>query len=242
MEYPTYVEHVRLDGQRLAAAANGSLSLEVPSCPEWTVRDLVSHMAQVYEHKITCTALGRAPDPWPPGWPADRDPVEWLGDAHERLLEMFDRSTPTTPSATWWPPDQTVGFWARRLAHETAVHRIDAELAIGTPTPVNAELAVDGVDEILIVMLAGDWSEEPDDRATGQQVGISTGGKTWRVTLERESVSVNEDGGAGDATLGGDPSDVLLWLWGRAPDERVVRSGDGEALRLLRSRLALATQ
>src|SRR6266700_1235309 len=75
MEYPTYVEHVRLDGQRLKAAANGSLSLEVPSCPKWTVRDLVSHVAQVYEHKITCTSLGRAPDPWPPGSPAVRDVV-----------------------------------------------------------------------------------------------------------------------------------------------------------------------
>ncbi len=242
MDYPTYVEHVRWDGRRLAAAATGSLSLDVPSCPRWTVRDLVSHVAQVYEHKITCTALGRAPDPWPPAWPADRDPIEWLGDAHERLLEMFERSGPTTPSATWWPPDQTVGFWARRMAHETAVHRIDAELAIGTPTPVDAELAVDGVDEILVIMLEGDWSEEPDDTATGQQVRISTGGRTWRVTLERESVRVADDGEAGDATLGGDPSDVLLWLWGRAPDEHVVRSGEGEALRVLRSRLALATQ
>ncbi|MDP9241831.1 MAG: maleylpyruvate isomerase family mycothiol-dependent enzyme, partial [Actinomycetota bacterium] len=138
MEYATYVEHVRQDGQRLAAAAGGNLSLEVPSCPGWSVRDLVSHTARVYEHKIACTALGREPDPWPPKWPADRDPVEWLGDAHGRLLEMFAANGPTTPSFTWWPPDQTVGFWARRMAQETAVHRIDAELAIGSPTPVDA--------------------------------------------------------------------------------------------------------
>ena len=242
MDYMTYVEHVGQDGQRLAAAASGSLSIEVPSCPGWTVRDLVSHVAEVYEHKIACTALGRAPDPWPPEWPAGRDPIEWLSDAHERLLGMFEGSSPTSPSATWWPPDQTVGFWARRMAHETAVHRIDAESAIGMPTPVNAELAVDGVDEILVIMLAGDWSDEPSDVATGQRVAISTGGRTWRVTLERESVSITEDGGAEDATLGGDPADVLLWLWGRSPDQRVKRSGDEEALRLLRSRLVLATQ
>lgn len=242
MDYATYVGHVKEDGQRLAAAASGSLSEEVPSCPGWTVSDLVTHVAEVYEHKIACTALGKAPDPWPPEWPADRDPIEWFGDAHGRLLEMFERSGPTTPSATWWPPDQTVGFWARRMAHETAVHRTDAELAIGKLTPVNAELAVDGVDEILVIMLAGDWSDDPDDAATGQRVAISTGGRRWGVTLEREAVSIDDDGGAGDATLGGDPSDVLLWLWGRSPDERGMRSGDEDALRLLRSRLVLATQ
>jgi uncharacterized protein (TIGR03083 family) len=242
VDYPTYVEHVRQDGRRLADTASGSYPIAVPSCPGWTVSDLVSHVAEVYEHKIACTALGRAPDPWPPVWPADRDPLEWLGDAHERLIAMFESSGPTSPSATWWPPDQTVGFWARRMAHETAVHRIDGELAIGTPTPVDSRLAVDGVDEILVIMLAGDWSDEPDDAAKGQRVAISTGGRTWHVTLERESVGIAEDGGDGDATLGGDPSDVLLWLWGRSPDERVTRSGDDEALRLLRARLVLATQ
>lgn len=241
VDYTTYVEHVQQDGRRLAEVATGSLSRAVPTCPGWTVSDLISHVAQVYEHKIACTALGHSPDPWPPEWPADRDPIEWLGDAHERLLAMFDASGPTTPSATWWPPDQTVGFWARRMAHETAVHRVDAESAIGTPTGVDSELAVDGVDEILVIMLAGDWSDDPEDAAIGQQVAISAGGRSWLVTLERESVSITESGGAGDAALSGEPSDVLLWLWGRAADDRVTRSGE-DALRVLRSRLVLATQ
>jgi uncharacterized protein (TIGR03083 family) len=155
---------------------------------------------------------------------------------------MFERSGPTTPSATWWPSDQTVGFWARRMALETVVHRVDAETAAGVATPVDPELAVDGVDEILVVMLEGDWSEEPDDASTGQCVAIATGGKTRFVTLERASIRVGESGPPEVAALTGDPPDVLLWLWGRAPDERVSRSGDEEAVRLLRSRLSLATQ
>jgi uncharacterized protein (TIGR03083 family) len=218
------------------------LAEAVPCCPGWTVRDVVAHVAEVYEHKIACTELGRAPDPWPPQWPAVRVPIEWLGDAHRRLLEMFDRSGPATPSATWFPPDQTVGFWARRMAQETAVHRVDAESAVGRTTPVDAALAVDGVDEVLVLMLAGDWSEEPDDAATGQGVVISTGGRSWLATLDRKSVTIAEAGGEADATLEGDPSDVLLWLWGRSTDEQVTRSGDEDALRLLRSRLVIATQ
>ena len=243
IEYEAYVGHVRQDGERLAAAATGNLTADVPSCPGWIVRDLVAHVAEVYEHKIACTELGHAPDPWPPVWPGDRDPVGWLRDAHGRLLGMFERSGPTTPSATWWPPDQTVGFWARRMAQETAVHRIDAELAAGSaPTPIDAALAVDGVDEILTIMLEGDWSDDADPRATGQLVGISAGDPAWGVTLGRTSVAITPGTFEGAATISGDPSDVLLWLWGRAGDDRVTRAGDEGALVVLRDRLVLATQ
>lgn len=242
MDFPTYLGRVQDDGDRLAAVARGDLSATVPSCPGWTVRDLVSHVAEVYEDKIARTALGRAPDPWPPAWPADRDPVDWFIDAHERLLEMLRERGPDAPSATWWPPDQTVGFWGRRMAHETAVHRVDAELAAGTATPVDADLALDGVDEILVIMLAGDWSDAPSDIATAQRVAISTGGRRWIATLEPEAVTIDEEDGDGVASVEGESSDVLLWLWGRAGDERVRRSGDEAALRLLRSRLVLATQ
>ncbi len=242
MEYATFVEHVRTDGSLLADAAEGDETAPVPSCPGWSVRDLVAHVAQVYEHKIQCTRLGHAPDPWPPEWPQADEPVPWFRDAHSRLLQMFDESEATTPSATWWPPDQTVGFWARRMAHETAVHRVDAELARGEPTPVDAALATDGVDEILHLMLEGDWSDDADDAMTGQRIDISTGGRTWQVVLDREAVSVTDGGGGADARLTGDPSDVLLWLWGRVPDDRVEQTGDPETHSLMRTRLVMATQ
>ena len=204
MEYATFVESVRTDGSRLADAAEGDRTAPVRSCPGWSVRDLVAHVAQVYEHKIQCTRLGHAPDPW--------------------------------------PPDQTVGFWARRMAHETAVHRVDAELAHGASTPVDAALATDGVDEILHLMLEGDWSDDADDTMTGQRIDISTGGRTWQVVLDREAVSVTAGGGEADARLTGDPSDVLLWLWGRVPDDRVEQAGDAETHSLMRTRLVMATQ
>lgn len=242
MEYDDFVEHVRQDGDRLASVADGDLSMPIPSCPGWTVRDLVAHIAQVYEHKIECTRLGHAPDPWPPEWPDADQPVGWYRGAHRRLLEMFDESDATTPSATWWPTDQTVGFWARRMAHETAVHRVDAELARGMETPIDAELATDGVDELLRIMLEGDWSEDTDDTAIGQRVVIQTGGRAWDVVLDRGAMTVTDVGGEADARLSGDPSDVLLWLWGRADDDRVTYEGDADTHRVLRERLTMATQ
>jgi uncharacterized protein (TIGR03083 family) len=242
MEYDAYISHVRLDGERLVSAARVDLTSPIPSCPGWTMRDLLTHVAEVYEHKMACTALGRAPEPWPPEWAADRDPAEWLADAHARLLAMFDGHGPRDPSATWWPPDQTVGFWARRMAHETAIHRVDAELAVGEVTPVDAELALDGIDEVLTIMLAGDWSEAPSQESAGQRVAVVAADRRWIVTLDREAISVTEDDTDTDAAIEGDPSDVELWLWGRTGDRQVTWSGSEAAIRLLRSRLALATQ
>ncbi len=242
MEYATFVRHVRADGDRLAALADGHLSTAIPSCPGWTGYDLVSHVATVYEHKIACTELGHAPEPWPPAWPADRDPVVWFRDAHARLLAMFDEHGPADPSATWWPSDQTVGFWARRMAHETAIHRVDAELAADAVTPVDAALALDGIDEVLTIMLAGDWSEAPIEPPAGQRVAVQAGDRRWVVTFEPTTIEVAEERDPVGATVSGDPSDLVCWLWGRAPEERVSGAGPDDAIQLLRSRLMLATQ
>jgi len=243
MRYGAFVEQVDHLGTRLADTAEQDLEVAVPTCPGWSASDLVRHVAQVYEHKIASTELQRAPDPWPPDWPADRDPVEWFRDAHGRLLAMFRVHEPTDPSPTWWPDDQTVGFWARRMAHETAIHGADAELAFGPATPLDAALAVDGIDEILKIMLAGDWSEAPSPESIGQRVAVVGGDRTWIITLGRTSIQVAEgflDGVS--ATVGGEPSNVDLWLWGRAPEEALEVSGEQSDVRLLRERLVLATQ
>lgn len=241
MDFHTHVDHVRRDGARLASVAR-DLSAAVPSCPGWTVRDVLGHTAEVYEHKIACTRLGAEPDPWPPAWPADRDLVAWFVDAHRRLIALFEELGPNAPSFTWWPPDQTVGFWARRMAHETVVHRVDAELAVGDPSPVDPDLAVDGVDEVLAIFLAGDWSEAPQDASAGQRVAVATGGRRWVVTLLPRAVEVAEGDGPAEASLEGEPGAVLLWLWGRAGDGDVRMAGAADALALLRGRLRLATQ
>ncbi len=243
MDTGRYLDLLRTDGDLLAAAARRDLDAEVPPCPGWRVRDVVEHTAEVYEHKLACIELSAKPDPWPPAWPADRDPVEWFTDAHRRLLDVLTASGPVTPAYTWWPPDQTVGFWMRRMAQETAVHRVDVQSAAGAVTPVDDELAADGVDEVLDLMFAGDWSEEAlEFTGAGERIAIGTAGRSWSVTLQEREVTV-ADGAAqdADAAISGAPSDVLLWLWGRAPDSAVGITGDPAAVRLLRRWLATAT-
>lgn len=242
MERRRYVDLLRSDGERLLAMAGRDLDATVPACPGWAVRDAVRHTAEVYEHKIACIAAGgERPAPWPPAWPEDRDPLAWYADAHGRVLDALAKTDPAAPSWTWWPSDQTAGFWTRRMAQETAVHRVDVESAFGQESPVDAELAADGVDEVLVMMLAGDWSSEVTPHLTGSAL-VSTGGRSWRVAMAPAEVTVEESAGAADVTVSGDPSPLLLWLWGRAPDGAVRFDGDADAGRRLRERLALATQ
>lgn len=242
MDFEQHLAHFRHEGATAVSLAGGDLDAPIPCCPGWSVGDVAAHLAQVYEHKIACTELGVEPDPWPPDWPAGRDLGGWLSDSQGRLLALMEGLGPTAPSATWYPPDQTVGFWARRMAHETVIHRADMQLALGGLEPIQADLAADGVDEVLNVMLAGDWSDAADDGCRGQRAQISTAGRDWLVTLDQAKVTVTEAPGSADAVLEGDPSDLDLWLWGRRGDEGLVGPDGGEVLRLLRGRLRLATQ
>ncbi len=235
-----YIRHLSTDAARLAEVAAPRLREPVPSCPGWDVAALVEHTAMVYQHKITCMRSGR-PSEWPPESPGG-DLVEWLHSSLDELVFELTTRGPSAPSYTWYPPDQTVGFWFRRMAQETAVHRVDAELAAGNVTPIDSALAVDGIDELLIVFLGDDWAESPVLTATGSTVALRTHDASWQLALRPTAVPVSRGGGDADLTVTGDPHALLLWLWGgRVGDDVVEIDGSGAVLAELRARLNLVT-
>lgn len=241
MERDRYLDLLATEGAQLRTAAARDLSAAVPSCPDWDVRDVVRHTAEVYEHKIACVTLGGTkPDPWPPAWPPDSSSLAWYDDALGRVLDMLRTTDPAAPSWTWWPDDQTAGFWLRRMALETAVHRVDVQLPFGAPTPVDRDLAVDGIDELLYLMFAGDWTGDEQPDLTGT-LSVGTPERSWAIRMHEDRVDV-ADGGVVEATVMAEPSSLLLWLYGRAPDDVVTVSGDTHSAQTLRKRLALATQ
>lgn len=248
MDNSRFLACLAADQQRLARVAAGNLAAPVPSCPGWTVHDLVNHVAEVYLHKVECMRLGHAPEDWPPAF--DGDPLPRLDSAYRALCAEFDARTPSDPSFTWYEPDQTVGFWIRRMAQETAVHRVDAELAAGAVTPVDAELAEDGIDEVLSIMLGwgtrtyGDLPEVAAllAEADGRAVAVRAGAAQFLVRPATDGVHVSDGPGTADATVGGEPSDVLLWLWNRTGDGAVRIDGDPALIGYLRRLMADATE
>jgi uncharacterized protein (TIGR03083 family) len=241
-----YLELLDLDLEALLAASD-DLAAAVPGCPGWTVRDLLSHVIGVYRHKIAALDTDSAPPPRESGdWgdlAADEDPRETLRTAYAALRERLTARDPATPTWTWWPGEQRLGFWIRRMAQETAVHRWDAESAAHGPdgaTPIPDDLATDGVDELL-GWLTWEWDDDPRPEADGQTVLVSTADHSWTLAFTPTRVTVTGGGTDGSAFVAGEPSGLLLHVWGRPGDHGVATMGDPLALRLMRERLAAAT-
>jgi uncharacterized protein (TIGR03083 family) len=219
--------------------ADGDPDAPVPTCPEWTLRDLTGHVGLAY-HKAAAIIASR-----PTGYvPFDAVTVDdppgfealggWLRDGAERLVAAVAEVGPETPTSTW-TPDRRAGFWTRRLTHETVVHRADAAFATGTPYDVDADLAADGISEglWLVAVFAGRPHPALDRsslrgtgetllfRATEPEVG-------WLVRRLPSSVEVSHDAAEADVVVEGRAVDLLLALTGRlaADDPRLTVSGD----------------
>jgi uncharacterized protein (TIGR03083 family) len=255
MDSSRYLDCLEADVARLRDVAAASLSAPVPSCPGWTVADLVRHVGTVFLHKAAAMREGVQPDPWPPEGLAQEDPLALLDRAYAELTGQFAARKPADPAWTWYEPDQSVGFWLRRMAQETVIHRIDAELAAGQPVaPVPADLAVDGIDELLRLFVAYDvarWAQDYAEilgESPGRTYLLRTDGAAWRARTGPGVAFAVQDGagdGAADVTVSGRPEAVLRWVWNRedpgGPGQATV-AGPPEAVSELQRCISAATQ
>jgi uncharacterized protein (TIGR03083 family) len=234
------------DFRRLRAVAGGAdLGAAVPSCPGWTLADLLRHVGEVYLYKAECMRLGGHPDQWPPEGLTGEPPLELLDRGYAALAGEFAARRPEEHAFTWYDPDQSVGFWIRDMAQETVVHRVDAELAAGQPVAaIPDDLAADGIDELLVAFVQYDTAAWPDEfagplaSAGGRTVSMVTPQRSWLLRLTTGGVRVDEpDGRTVSATVEGPAPDVLLWLWSRG-GEGATTTGDEESIALLRQVLA----
>jgi len=242
METSRYLDCLAQDYALLrSAAVAAGQEAPVPSCPGWTVADLTEHVGEVYLHKATVMRDGKSPDPWPPEEHAGVPPLTLLDDGYRELTAEFAARSPDEPSETWYDPDQSVAFWIRRMAQESVVHRMDAELAAGIPvTQAPDDLAIDGVDEVLKRFLAYGsvaWPEEyarleGGHLAAGDRtdaIVVTAGQTSWTVWPGPDSVTVTDGraaAGAVRAEVAAGPDAMLRWLWGRAGDEVITVTGD----------------
>jgi uncharacterized protein (TIGR03083 family) len=231
-------------GRLRAVAASADLAAPVPSCPGWTVGDVVGHVAGVYLHKVACMQLGAHPEDWPPADTGEA-PVELLDRAYVELSAEFAKRPAASPAFTWFGPDQTVGFWIRRMAQETVIHRVDAELGAGMAiATIPDDLALDGIDELVHAFLeygSTAWPEEFDllSEANGRGVRVTSRGQSWVIRPTPTGIETKADDIA--AEVSGEPSAVLLWLWNRAGDGAVSIDGDAGTVAYLKRVLAAGT-
>jgi uncharacterized protein (TIGR03083 family) len=222
-----HLAHLRADADAVLAVLTMAEGSEpVAGCPGWSVRDLVEHLGGVHRWARDIVVTGR-PGPEPA---AEGDLAAWFAEGAAALIETLAGADPA--AATWsFTTDRTVGFWRRRQALETVVHRWDAQSAVGEPEPIDAVLAADGIGEVAELMLPRQVAKERIPPLPG----------AVRIAASDLEASYVLGDGEPQATVTAAAEVLLLLLWHRVgpADPRLRIDGDA-ALADQVLRLALA--
>lgn len=243
----TYLEHIRVESARFRdVMADCDPAARVPSCPDWSAEDLLWHLTTVQWFWSTAVIdrpaeVDLAREPERPAAYADmlRAYDQWSA----ALTDALEGVAPADEAWTW-SGDHTIGFILRRQAHEALIHRVDAELTAGVTSEQPAELAADGVAEILDVMYGGcppwgSWSPLPhyarvDSTDTGDETWVQFGlfsgtdPDSGEVTVDEEDFHVVEepDDTEPDLVIDGPAAALNAWLWHRGDDDELSVAGD----------------
>lgn len=224
MEPTTHLAFLRADIERIRATPDDALDAPVVACPGWTVADLLAHHAGVYRFATAQLRAEPGSDLVPFDPPPEGAPVAVFADTADGLLAALTDVDPGEHRPNW-AGAPTAAFWFRRMAHETAIHRVDVQLAHTTPDPIDPALAVDGIDELVEVFLP--HAKRRGITGNGESVhlhatdpAVASGeidGGEWMVTFTPEGVEVERSHGKGDMAVRGPAGQLLLFAWNRRP-------------------------
>jgi uncharacterized protein (TIGR03083 family) len=247
-----WLDSLRVDGETfLANAAEADLSLPVPSCPGWTVLDLVRHLGAVYRYTQGHVPRGVTTKPEPEfrdklanqDLPSADDALAWLREQLIGVHNLLGSLDQHMPAWNWAPQAKVVAFWPRRMAHETAVHRWDVQMALhGLAEPIEQRLAADGVSEILDTWLPAGRRKGPTNRYGVVHLAATDVGQEWFLRLRGEGFALLDTGTILDDTdpneqvaAAGTASDLQLALMGRVGFDILDFAGDESLLTALRT-------
>ncbi|GII97303.1 hypothetical protein Ssi02_75340 [Sinosporangium siamense] len=213
------------------------------------MNDLVMHLGGVHRQLIHLIG-NRLPEPHDmtditllglpevsAGWPRPEDApntgptpaglLDWFAKGAALLGYLFTEAGPGDRVWTW-SDDHTVGFWLRMQTIEAAVHRYDAELATGRPSPIHPDLAVDAVAQTFDIMVPARraWRQAPPGGGERFRFRRDDGPEEWTVVFDGDQVRTGERFDTYDGDVTGTASELMLFLWQRVPAERLRVSGD----------------
>lgn len=213
---------------------DADLRRTVPTCPDWDLGELTAHLGGAY-HWVAALVRAGAPE-GPPGRPPDgSDPLEWLlAGAVEAVAALRTAG----PDAQVWAfvGEHRAGFWARRMVHETAVHRYDAALTAEIQYILDPAIAADGISEGLTLLTSPEAAVGKPElvglRGTGEVLhlhatddGLGEAGE-WIIERTPDGPVWTPGHRKGDVAVRGPAADLLLVLYRRRPAETVEVLGD----------------
>jgi uncharacterized protein (TIGR03083 family) len=235
-----YLDALRHEGELLAAAAaRAGMAAAVPSCPGWQVADLLRHTSYVHRWAagIVAQRLASPPAGLPEEevlrlGPGDGELVDWFRAGHAALVATLAQAPPDLDCWSFLAAGSPLAFWARRQAHETAIHRVDAEQAAagGPVTPeFGPAFAADGVDELVMGFLGrsikrGSWQGLGGDLNVRAEDGEAH--QDWLVAGQDGGASVTRGTGPAGCRAAGPARDLYLLLWNRGGTAGLSVTGD----------------
>jgi uncharacterized protein (TIGR03083 family) len=238
MDFDTHLRHLVEQGRGLADSATAAgLDAPVPTCPDWTVRDLVTHQSQVHRWAHSYVATGRTTPPndddKPADPPGDDDLLEWFRAGHDELVTALRAAPVDLACWSFLPAPSPREFWARRQAHETTIHHVDADRATGRTPAIDPALAADGIDELLHGFFARPHGSLVSDPPRRLAIRTTDTGDAWTMTIgpDRRATSPGADPDA-DTTVTGDAGALYLLLWNRGGRDGLGIDGDETLLDL----------
>jgi uncharacterized protein (TIGR03083 family) len=229
VEIAEHIDALDRDGALLADAADAAgLAAPVPFCPGWQVRDLVRHLAYVHDwsarhvRERSPRMLAEMPEADVlTGGPADAELIAAYRAGHAALVGTLRDADPGISCATFMPAPSPLAFWARRQAHETAVHRFDAQAARpgGPPGPAGAfgaAFADDGIDELVMGFAARRRYRLRGDGTRSLAIRAADTGGRWHIRLSDGATGVSRGDAPPDCVLEGPAAGLYAFLWNRS--------------------------
>lgn len=223
-----YRRAVATGAEVVAQAVEAEPAREVPSCPGWDLAALARHVGLLYV-RVSEQVWRRLPEPVRsselPQAPEGRALAGWLRQSADRLLEALAGAEDDAPAGHWRDRAVTARFWRRRMAHETAVHRLDAEEALGQVAVLDDGLAVDGIDEALELFLPFSATKVTWPPAGALWLVRADGPEQWWVEPGNANVHVRRQPPdalppegrplSGAVRVEAPAAELLLMCWGR---------------------------
>jgi uncharacterized protein (TIGR03083 family) len=230
-----------------AAAADAGLDTNVPTCPAWSVTDLVAHQGMVHRwaaanlrgdtgHDTAASiAAAKAAD----------DLLGWYADGLAGLVDTLYATADDTTALVFLkdaPPARR--FWARRQAHETMIHSVDAIAAARGRRPVASDVevdplvAADGIDELLTGFITRGNGQLHSDEPYALVIRTDDTGHSWTVRIgDGPIVTTSGATDRPDAVFTGTAVQLYLTLWNRA--DEITSEGRPEVLDQWRSNIRI---
>ncbi|MEH0575334.1 MULTISPECIES: maleylpyruvate isomerase family mycothiol-dependent enzyme [Streptomyces] len=220
---------------RAVVTSGADLSATVPTCPDWSLEQLVRHMGGALrwvdalvrtraQEEIPAESVPLCGGPEGEGDPAALD--AWLAETGELVVDALREAGPD--AKVWgWAGTLDSGFWARRMTHEITVHRADAALAAALPYEVAPDVAADALDEWLqlVEWVQRNMPQAVDDEllVPGRSIHLHATDTTadlnaeWLIELTERGIVWRRGHEKATVALRGPLTSVLLAFYRRLP-------------------------